>query len=127
LDDAVSAPVCDFCNATAAAYALRCDDLAIRATGPHGTAQGTLAGDWLACGACLPFIERGDPDALADYVARAGHGPPELLRLTTETFRRDIFAQLYRRVLPLLGAPVPLAREAVGAGGDKRPQVEVKR
>jgi hypothetical protein len=98
----------------------------VRATGPHGTAQGTLAGDWLACGACLPFIQRADPDALADYVARAGHGPPALLKMTTTAFRRDVFYQLYRRVLPLLGSPRPLGREAAAVGGNW-PQVEVKR
>jgi hypothetical protein len=108
----VSAPICDFCNGADATYALPCAAVGVRASGPYGTAHGTLAGDWNACGDCLPFIERGDPDALADYVARAGHGPPEILRLTTTAFRRDIFAQLYRHTLPLLGSPVPLARES---------------
>jgi len=106
----VSAKPCDFCNGADAAHALPCDPVAVRATGPHGTAQGTLVGDWNACGACLPFIERADPDGLADHVARAGHGPPAILKLTTAAFRRDVFCQLYRRVIPLLGPAVPLGR-----------------
>ena len=109
--------VCDFCNGTDATHAMPCDDLALRATGAYGTAQTTLAGAWRSCDACLPYIERGDPDGLAAYVARAAHGPPALLRMTTASFRRDVFSQLYRRVLPQLGAPQPLAREMVGVGG----------
>ena len=116
----MSLPICDFCNGTTARWALPCDPVAVRASGPHGTAHGTLAGDWNACGDCLPFIERGDPDALADYVARAGHGPPGILKMTTETFRRDVFYQLYRRVLPWLGPAVPLGRES--AQGSKLAQ-----
>jgi len=115
----VTAPICDFCNGTAAAYALPCDAVAIRATGTHGTAQTTLSGDWNACLDCLTHIRNGDHDGLADFVTRAAHGPPELLRMTTAAFRRDVFRALYRKVLPWLGAPVPLAREAVGAGGRK--------
>ncbi len=112
----MSPPVCDFCCGADATHALPCDPVAVRATGPHGTAQGTLAGAWNACSRCLPYIQSGDPDGLADHVARAGHGPPAILKLTTTAFRRDIFAQLYRRLIPLLGAPVPLAREAAGVG-----------
>ena len=115
----MSGVVCDFCNGAEAAYALDCDDLALRATGAHGTAQTTLAGAWHCCADCLPYIERADPDGLAAYVAWAAHGPPTLLKMTTEAFRRDVFRQLYARVLPRLGAPHPLAREAVGAGGRK--------
>jgi hypothetical protein len=83
-------------------------------------AHGTLVGAWNACGACLPFIDRADPDALADYVARAGHGPPEILRLTSTAFRRDVFRALYAHALPLLGSPVPLGREsaAIRAWGE---------
>jgi len=96
---------------------MRCDPLALRATGAYGTAVGALSGAWHACDACLPYIRSGDPDGLAAYVAWAGHGPPEILMLTTATFRRDVFAALYRKVLPWLGPPQPLGREAVGVGG----------
>jgi len=118
----VSPPVCDFCNSIKAAYALPCADLALQATGAHGTARTTLAGAWSACAECLTYVERGDSDGLADYVTEAAHGPPALLRMTTAEFRRDVFKQLYKRVLPQLGAPRPLAREAatVGAGGALR-------
>ena len=115
----MTAPICDFCNGTAAAWALDCENLAVLATGTHGAAVAALVGSWNACPACLTYIQSGDPDGLADYVARAGHGPPELLRMTTEAFRRDVFRQLYARVLPQLGAPQPL-REAVGVGGALR-------
>ena len=114
----MSGILCDFCNGTEAAYALDCDDLALRATGPLGIASTTLAGAWNACGGCVPFVRNGDPDGLAAYVTRAALGPPELLRLTSEAFRNDVFKALYRKVLPWLGAPVPLC-EAVGAGGRK--------
>jgi len=113
----VSGQTCDFCNSTEARWALRCDDVGVLARGAHGTAVATLAGAWTACDACMPFVERRDPDGLADYVVRAGHGPPALLRLTSEAFRRDVFYQLYKRVVPMLGPPQPLAREAVGGGG----------
>ena len=110
---------CDFCNGTEASWALDCDNLAAIASGAYGTAVAAQPGAWHACDACLPYIQRGDADGLADHVTRAGHGPPELLRMTSEAFRRDVFKALYRKVLPLLGAPVPLSREAVGAGGRK--------
>ena len=90
----MSGRICDFCNGTEASYALRCDDLALQATGTYGTAVAALSGAWHACDACLPFIERGDPDGLADYVTRAGHGPPQ-----------------------------PLGREAVGVGAPNRGQL----
>ena len=115
--------LCDFCNGGPAAYALDCDAVAMRATGTYGTAVGALSGAWNACDACLTYIERGDPDGLAAYVARAGHGPPEILRLTSEAFRNDVFKALYRKVLPWLGAPVPLGRETVGAGAPNRGQL----
>jgi len=120
------APCCDFCNDITAAYALGCGDLALRATGARGTAQTTLSGAWNACGACLPFIERGDHDGLADHVTMAANGPPELLRMTTAEFRRDVFRQLYERLIPWLGEPVPLAREAVGARGRKETNAQAK-
>ncbi len=103
---------CDFCNGADATHALPCAAVGVRASGAYGTAHTTLVGAWHACDDCLPYIERADPDALADYVARAGHGPPEILRLTTTAFRRDVFRALYAHVLPLLGSPVPLARES---------------
>lgn len=113
----MSAPICDFCNGGAATHALRGDDLAAIARGTYGTVVAALSGAWHSCDACLPYVERGDTDGLADFVTRAAHGPPELLRLTSAEFRRDVFRQLYKRVLPQLGAPQPLGREAVGAGG----------
>jgi len=67
----------------------------------------------------MPFIERGDYDGLADYVTRAALGPPAILKMTTTAFRNDVFKQLYKRVLPQLGTPRPLAR--VGANW---PQLE---
>lgn len=112
----MSAPVCDFCNGGEATYALPCDNLAAVASGAYGTAVAALSGAWNACADCLPFIQRGDHDGLADSVARAGHGPPELLKLTSEGFRRDVFKALYRKVLPWLGSPQPLAREAAAVG-----------
>ena len=117
--------LCDFCNDTTATHALHCDDLAAVASGTYGTAVAALSGAWNACGACLAYIEHGDPDGLAAYVARAAHGPPELLKMTSETFRRDVFRQLYARVLPWLGSPQPLL-EAVGAGGRKDSNAQSK-
>jgi len=114
--------ICDFCNGTEASWALDCDNLAAIASGAHGTAVAALPGAWNACDDCLPYIQRGDPDGLANYVTMAANGPPELLRMTSEAFRRDVFRQLYKRVLPQLGSPRPL-REAVGVGGDKWPQL----
>jgi len=108
--------LCDFCSGDAARWALPCDDLALRATGAYGTAVAALAGAWSACDACLTYIHNGDPDGLADHVTRAGLGPPALLRMTTASFRNDVFKALYRKVLPWLGPPRPLD-EAVGAGG----------
>ena len=122
----MSGVVCDFCNGTEATHAMRCDPLAVRATGPIGVAVAALSGDWRACDDCLPFVQRGDPDGLANHVTMAANGPPELLRMTTETFRRDVFKALYRKVLPWLGAPQPLAREAVGAGGRKETNAQAK-
>jgi len=119
----VSPLLCDFCNGGPAAYALDCDAVAMRATGAHGVAVAALSGDWHCCSACLPFIERADPDGLADFVARAAHGPPELLRMTSEAFRSDVFKALYRKVLPWLGSPQPLGREAVGVGAPNRGQL----
>jgi len=109
---------CDFCNGTEATCAMPCDNLAAIASGAHGTAVAALVGSWNACPDCMTYIRNGDPDGLAAYVAWAAHGPPALLRMTSEEFRRDTFAALYRKVLPLLGPPQPL-REAVGAGGRK--------
>ena len=122
----MSAP-CDFCNGDAARWALRCDDVGALARGAHGTAVASLTGAWRACDGCLPFIQRADPDGLADRVARSVHGPPEILRMTTTAFRADVFRQLYRRVIPWLGSPRPLAREAATVGGDKRAQLGVER
>ena len=119
----MSGILCDFCNGGEATHALDCGDLALQASGPIGTVRTTLAGAWRSCDGCLPFIERGDPDGLADYVTRAAHGPPEILRMTSAAFRRDVFAALYRKVLPWLGPPQPLAREAVGVGAPNRGQL----
>jgi len=112
----MTAPPCDFCNAAWPSWSLPCADLILEATGDYGTASTTLAGDWGACDTCVIYIRNGDPDGLAAHVTRVAAGPPELIRMTTAAFRRDVFFQLYKRVLPQLGAPVPL-REVVGAGG----------
>jgi hypothetical protein len=119
MDGVVSAPCCDFCNNTTARWALRCDDVGVLASGAHATAVAALTGAWNACGDCLLFVQRADSDGLADRVARSAHGPPEVVRMTTTAFRSDVFKALYKRVLPWLGSPQPLA--TVGANS---PQVE---
>jgi hypothetical protein len=85
------------------------------ASGSYGTDRGVSLGAWCSCDSCLPFIQRADPDGLADHVARSGNGPPLLIKLTTLRFRRDTFRRLYRHLLPQLEPARPLTRETAAA------------
>jgi hypothetical protein len=108
-------PCCDFCGADSSTWVMSCADLTLLASGPYGEARGTSLGAWCACNACLPFIQRGDADGLANHVARSANGPTLLIKLTTLRFRRNTFQRLYRRLLPQLEPARPLTRETAAA------------
>jgi hypothetical protein len=108
-------PVCDFCCDERSTWVLGCRDLTMLASGPYGVAGGTTLGAWCACDRCLLFVQRADPDGLANRVAASKHIPAQMLKLTTLRFRRDIFRQLYRRLLPKLQPARPLTLETAAA------------
>src|SRR5215213_1481129 len=108
-------PACDFCGADRSTWVLSCSDITMLASGPYGVARGTSLGAWCSCNACLSFIQRGDPDGLANHVARSGNGPPLLIKLTTLKFRRTTFQRMYRSLLPQLKPARPLTRETAAA------------
>jgi hypothetical protein len=106
-------PPCDFCcSTTTGRWIHGSRDINFIASGPYGTAGYTALGAWVSCDACLVFIQRGDPDGLADRVARSKNGPAELLRMTSLKFRRTYFRGLYRGLLRRLQPARPLTKEA---------------
>lgn len=104
-------PGCDFCANPSGRWILDARDIDFVATGPFGTAGYESIGSWVACDGCLPFIQRGDVDGLANRVARTKHCPAGLARMTTLAFRRRHFQAFYLGLLRRLGPARPLTLE----------------
>jgi hypothetical protein len=104
-------PACDFCNGPDGRWIHDAANVMMVATGPKGMARGTSLGAWISCNTCLLYVQRGDADGLADHVARSANGPALLMNLTSLAFRRNVFQQLYRPLLPKLQPARPLTIE----------------
>jgi hypothetical protein len=106
----MSSPGCDFCNSQPSTWFYPAPDQLDMGTvhGPTESVQLVSHGAWIACSACLSFIQRGDRDGLVEHVL------PGFLKLTPWAPRagsRHILTNLYRKLLPLLGVPRPITPE----------------
>lgn len=120
-------PGCDFCGNAPGRWIHDANDVDFIATGPAGSLGYTSVGGWISCDGCLAPIQRGDPDALAERVARSS-GPARVLKMTTLSFRRRYFRELYRGLLHRLKPARPLSVETAArwqaAVRDYRPDNE---
>ena len=101
-------PLCDFCCREGVTTRFPCSTT-ITMVAADGSVS-TSDDDWAACEACAPLVAAGDPKRLAEWVLGRAVGPGVEVLRSVPSLRVDVLASLvdmYSRLLPTLGAPVP--------------------
>ena len=108
-------PVCDFCSGPDVTTRYPCSTtvamVALAEGDPTPIAVAESSDDWAACVPCARLVSAGDPARIAAGVLERGGNTPEVaLALAIPEFRAlalENLTDLYTKLLPALGAPVP--------------------
>ena len=106
-------PICDFCLGSRVRWAFPCSTTiaAVAMAGDTLMAVAETAADpWSACDKCAAVVVQRDPMRLAAHVANSTGDPEARAMLAHPEFCAVLiqsWVELYTRVLPELGKPIP--------------------
>jgi len=107
-------PVCDFCSGPGVTTRYPCSAtvaiVALAEGDPTPSAVAESNDDWAACAACSALVATGDPARIAAGVLAKPSDPEVASALAIPEFRAlalESLTNLYLKLIPVLGAPVP--------------------